>query len=95
MENNKIKIPIGDKFLVAMVNDWRDDMPVELCVYLETNDGRVWQDICLVREHYRFDEKTCDFVRDDKLVDCKVWGDSWSEDYTDEFCIGVYEEDKT
>ena len=50
---NEIRIPVGDMFLVATTNDWQDDMPVELCVYLETRDGVVWQDIALVREHYR------------------------------------------
>lgn len=91
MGSNKIKIPIGDKFLVAMVNEWQDGMPVELCVYLETNDGVVWQDICLVREHYHL--LNMDFVRDPSLVDCKVWGNSDSEDYTDEFVIGIWEEE--
>ena len=94
MEKKVIEIPIGDKKLVAFINDWQDNMPKEIFISLEDNSGRCIQDICMVREHYHFNEKTHEFVRDDSMIDCKVWGDSWSEDYTDEFVIGVYEEDE-
>ena len=47
---NEIRIPVGDMFLVATTNDWQDEMPVEMCIYLETKDGTVWQDIALVRD---------------------------------------------
>ena len=90
---NELRIPIGDMFLVAMVNDWQDDMPVEMCVYLETKDGVVWQDIALVREHYHV-LMNQGFIRDPSLIDVKVWGDSDSEDYTHEFTVGIWEEEE-
>ena len=93
MEKKEIEIPIGDKKLVDFINVWQDNMPKEIFISLDDNSGRCIQDICMVREHYHFNEKTHEFVRDDSMIDCKVWGDSWSEDYTDEFVIGVYEED--
>lgn len=89
----RLELPIGDKKLVVSIDDWKDDMPNEIVVSLEDSEGQFIQDICLVREHYRFDEKKRKFVRDDSLIDCKVWGDPWSEEYTDEFTIGVYEEE--
>ena len=88
----KLILPVGDKKLVVFVNDWRDDMPKEIFVSLEDSAGICIQDICMIREHYHFNKKTYEFVRDDSMIDCKVWGDSWSEDYTDEFTIRVYEE---
>ena len=92
---NELRIPIGDMFLVAMVNDWQDDMPVEMCIYLETKDGVLWQDIALVCEHYRvMNHGLVDFVRDPSLIDVKVWGDSGSEDYTHEFTVGIFKEEE-
>lgn len=91
--SEKITVPIGDMKLIACVNDWQDGMPKEICVFLETKHGVIWQDICLVREHYSYNQKTCEFEIDSNFVDCRVWGDSDSEDYTHEFVIGVYEDD--
>ena len=90
---DEIRVPIGDMFLVAMVNDWDDEMPAEVCVYLENKDGAVWQDIGLVREHYHV-LMNHGFVRDPSLIDVKVWGDSDSEDYTHEFTVGIWEEEE-
>lgn len=90
---DEIRVPIGDMFLVAMVNDWSDEMPAEVCVYLENKDGAVWQDICLVREHYHV-LLNRGFVRDPSLIDIKVWGNSDSEDYTHEFTVGIWEEEE-
>ena len=91
----KIRIPIGDMFLVAEVNDWNDEMPAEMYIYLENQVGVMWQDIALVREHYHFlMNQGC--VRDPSLIDIKVWGDSENEDYTHEFTVGIWgqEEDE-
>ena len=90
---NKIRIPIGDMFLVAMANDWQDDMPVEMCIYLEDKNGVVHQDIALVREHYHL-LMNQGFIRDPSLIDVKVWGNSDSEDYTHEFTIGIWEDEE-
>lgn len=91
---NKIEIPIGNKKLVAFVNDWEDEMPKEIFISLVDEQDRCFQDICMVREHYHYNPNTFDFEINSSLVDCRVWADSDSEDYTHEFCIGVYEEDE-
>lgn len=91
---NKIEVPIGNKKIVAYVNDWQDDMPKEIYISLVDNNGIITQDICMVREHYHYNKNSGEFEIDDSLVDCKVWADSDNEDYTDEFCIGVYEEEE-
>jgi len=90
---DELAIPIGDKKVVAYVHDWYDDLPKEMYVVIKDGNGRETQTICMVREHYHFDDKVRECVRDNSMVDCKVWGDTWSEDYTDEFVIGVYEEE--
>lgn len=90
---NKIEVAIGDKKIVAFVNDWQDGMPKEIYISLVDSNGLVVQDICMVREHYHYNKNICEFEIDDSLIDCRVWADSDSEDYTDEFVIGVYEED--
>ena len=91
---NEIEVKIGNKKLVAFVNDWQDGMPKEIFISVVDEDGRCVQDICMVREHYHYNKHIEDFEIDSSLVDCRVWADSDSEDYTDEFCIGVYEEDE-
>lgn len=90
---NKIEIPIGDKKLVASINDWKDELPKEIFISIVDKNNRVIQDICMVREHYHYSPKSEDFEIDSSFIDCKVWVDSDNEDYTDEFCIGVYEEE--
>ena len=91
---NKIELPIGNKKLIVFINDWADGLPKEIFVSLEDSDGRCVQDICMVREHYHYNPKNGSFEIDSGLVDCRVWADSENEDYTNEFCIGVYEEEE-
>ena len=69
-------------------------MPKEIYISLVDNNGVMVQDICMVREHYHYNKNSGDFEIDSSLIDCKVWADSDSEDYTNEFCIGVYEEEE-
>ena len=91
---NKIVVPIGDKKLVAFVNNWQDGMPQEIYICLEDSEKRLVQDICMVREHYHYNKNSGEFEIDSSFVDCKVWADSDSEDYTHEFTIGVYKEEE-
>lgn len=91
---NKIEIPIGNKKLVAFINDWEDEMPKEIFISLIDNNGVFIQDICMVREHYHYNKNTEDFEIDSNFIDCKVWADSYNEDYTHEFTIGVWEEEE-
>lgn len=90
---NKIEVPIGNKKIIVFVDDWQDDMPKEIFVSLADSNNRVIQDICMVREHYHYNKNEGEFEIDDSFIDCKVWADSDNEDYTDEFVIGVCEED--
>ena len=88
----QLEVEIGDKKIVAFVNDWQDGMPKEIYVSLVDSDDVIIQDICMVREHYHYNKNKGEFEIDDSMIDCKVWADSDNEDYTDEFVIGVYEE---
>lgn len=90
---NKVEVKIGDKKLVAFINDWEDGMPKEIFISIVDSNGRCAQDVCMVREHYHYNKNNGEFEIDSNLIDCRVWADSDNEDYTDEFCIGVYEEE--
>lgn len=78
---NELKIELsGNRKIIAEINNY-DGKHKELCVYIvdDTDKENVeYQDICLVRE----DEKEPD------RVECLVWGNQDSEDYTDRFSIG-------
>lgn len=90
---NAIEIKVGNNKLIAFVNDWEDDMPKEIFISLADENGLMLQDICMVREHYHYNPNTLNVEIDSSLIDCKVWADSGNEDYTNEFCISVYEEE--
>lgn len=72
------------------------DIPPELCVYVEDQDGGCQQDICLVRKHSQLVPKTMQFETFDDLIDLLIWGDSDSEDYTHHQVIALhdFEEDE-
>lgn len=94
---NKFTIQLGKYKIVAEVNDMDlplPSIPAELFVYIEDEDGRIIQDICVVRPHYEIDRKTMEFKTYDDFVDCLVWGESGNEDYTDKHVIAVYEEEE-
>lgn len=91
---NKLVIPFGDKKIVAEINDWKDDMPKELVVYLCDKDDCIIQDICLVRGHYEYKKDDGEFEIYKDFIDCLVWGDSGDEDYTNKYVIGVHEEEE-
>ena len=91
----KLIIPFGDKKIIAEINDNNlPEIPIELNVYLTYSDGKIIQDICLVRPHYDYIRSKGEFETDDNFVDCLVWGDSDDEDYTNKYVIGVYEEEE-
>ena len=72
------------------------NIPPEMCVYLEDQEGKWVQDICLVRKHSQYDAKTMQFKTYDNLLDLLIWGDSDSEDYTHHQMIAIhdFEEDE-
>lgn len=89
---NRLTIQLGNKKIVAEIYDNNGpEIPPELCVFLEDEDGVIIQDICLVRPHYDINIKTKEFEADNDFVDCLVWGDSDDEDYTDKFVVGIHE----
>ncbi len=88
MENKKLKIELsnGYKIVAEVYND--GTFPEEMCVYIESPDGKTMQDICMVGEKY--DVVETEIVCDSNKVSCRVWGDAYSEDYTEDNCIEIY-----
>ena len=89
----KLVIPFGDYQIVAEISNVSSEIPNELWIHIRDKDNRVVQDICLVRPHYDYIRSKGEFETDNDFVDCLVWGDSDSEDYTEKHVIGVYEEE--
>lgn len=82
-----IHFKLGDLLVSAAVSNYDGKHP-ELSVCITDKDGIVIQDICLVRTHVVSDvlQNTVD-----TKVDCLVWSDCDTEDYTDKFVIDVYD----
>jgi hypothetical protein len=68
--NNRIEIAIGNKKLVAEVSDWSEEAPKELCIFIVDENGGISQDICTIRECYIYQEKSGEWIRNDKFLDC-------------------------
>ena len=86
----KLEVSMGDKKLVAYVNDWHDELPKEIYIVVEDESGVELQTVCMAREHYYYDAKSRDQIVDSSRVDCRVWNDDSVEDHTHEFTIPVY-----
>lgn len=92
---NKLIIPFGEYKIVAEIDDSNmPEIPPEMIICIYDKDGRIVQDVCLVRPHYDVNRKTMEFETDNDFVDCLVWADSDDEDYTHEHVIAVYEEEE-
>lgn len=82
---NELRIPLANgKEIVAAIGCDPNFPEIYVCVY----DGDNWiQDICLIRPHEEDEVENGD-------VDCLVWGDEYSEDYTHQFIISQYVEEE-
>ena len=89
MKSNKLYLNIADgKSIVVEHLDWHDEFPNEFAVYICNKDGVVLQDLCLVRQHYENSSEDSNKV--DDRIDCMVWADCKSEDYTHKFVINQW-----
>lgn len=94
-ESGKIKIDLGFATLVS--EQGGDPNYNEVFIGLEDKDG-VWsQDLAIIRQkyHYAKDVPVSKEVVQEKGIQVLVYGDKDNEDYTHEFSIAVYEEEKT
>ena len=90
----KLIIPFGNHNIVAEINTLNlPEIPPELCVYITDNNGRIVQDICLVRQQYECNGNGKDFTPYDAIT-CLVWSDSDNEDFTHDFGINIYNEEE-
>ena len=89
MNKLEIKLANGHK-LVAELCEYVGEIPPEISVYIQDEEGTVLQDIVLVRAK----EKEIGVV-DTATVGAEVlvWSDKTNEDYTDKFQIDEYNDE--
>ena len=87
--NSELKLDIGFAKLVVGIG-CDPDFP-EVYIALENNEGCVIQDIAVVRP--RGLNENPDITEEDinKTVECLVWADESTEDYTHRFEIKMHE----
>ena len=86
--DNRIIIKLNNgKELVAELCNYDGHHP-EIVVCIQENEIAT-QDVCIVRPHENNEDER---VGDD--IDCLVWGDEYSEDYTHKFVIPQYIEEE-
>ena len=83
---NKIVLQLNNGTeLVAELYNYDGNHP-EITIFIQEN-GVAAQDICLVRP--------CEGAsKASGTIECLVWGNEYSEDYTDKFVITQYKEDE-
>ena len=79
--DNELKIVLPNGYKLVAERSTNPDFPNEIYVYIEDAGGGVAQDLTLVK----YDEIS-------KLFAIYVWGDENSEDYTEKYTVGIYEE---
>lgn len=84
MENKIIVSLNNGTEIVAELSNFDGEHPeIAICIQRE---GIAIQDICIIRP--------TDDESSEGTVECLVWGDECSEDYTDKFIISPYEENE-
>ncbi len=78
---DKVFISLQNGLSVVAERYCADGEQEELCVYMIDKDGVIMQDICLARQSSEVDG-----------AQLLVWGDPYSEDYTNSFEIEKYVE---
>lgn len=92
-KNNRIeiKLPNGYKLVAEQNNDPQYNR--ELFVGIENADGVWHQDLAVIRNSYSYGEDGA-VLWDDKKFDILVYGSEHDEDFTEEFSVGLYEDDE-
>ena len=88
----EIKLANGHK-LVAELCEYGGEIPPEITVFIQDEEGIALQDIVLVRAK----EKAISIVDDINVgAEVLVWADETTEDYTDKFQIDehIFEEER-
>ena len=89
MNKLEIKLANGHK-LVAELCEYVGEIPPEISVYIQDEEGTVLQDIVLVRAK----EKEIGVVDTTTVgTEVLVWSDKTNEDYTDKFQIDEYNDE--
>lgn len=86
-----IRISLGNGFVLAVDCGVDSSYPNEVYIGL-MKDGVWWQDLAIVRQpySYRADGK---IVFDPAGCEVLVYADKDNEDFTDEFYVGIHEEE--
>ena len=86
----KIEISLGENKIVAEIYDADcPEFPPEIYICLKDKDNVMIQDVCLVRPHYTIGGEY-EATINNNFVQCIVWGDQESEDYTEKHIIGIH-----
>jgi hypothetical protein len=91
---NKLVLEFGNnKLVVEIDSSYLPEIPPEIFVTICDKDENIMQNLVIVRPHYEFDKEKDKSVIDNNRVDCIVWADFGSEDYTSKFVVDVPKEE--
>ena len=91
---NKLVLPFGNNKLVVEIDDSNlPEIPPEIYVSICDKNEAVMQYLVVVRPHYDYSKEQQKFITDNDRVDCLVWADFGSEDYTEKYVVEVPKEE--
>ena len=93
MEEKKLVIDWNERFNLVIEQNPDPNYRMEVFCYLqEKNTNIIWQDVVIVRQPYKH-ENGVPVFNPNKLQVC-VYADEYTEDYTNRFTFGIYEEEE-
>lgn len=93
---DKIRVPLKGEGYYLVAQKWDVDIAegvVEIDIWIEDKDGVVIQDIVRAGQRYiPNNDGTVSFLED--IINLKIFGNAYDEDYTEEIDIPIYDEYK-
>ena len=88
---NKITIPLSNGYRLIAEQNTDSEFDKEIFIGLETDTGAYYQDLCIIRPTYTFENEQ--IVFGSNMFEMLIYGDANSEDYTHKFTVPLYKED--
>lgn len=91
VKKNRVEIELPNGYKLVAEQNTDPQYSREMFVGIINADGLWCQDLAVIRSSYRYEGDN--IVWNPKQFDILVYGDKDSEDFTDDFTIGLYQGD--
>ena len=94
MDEERIETLLGNGYKIVVERSHDPNFPTEVYVGIE-KDGMWIQDLVIVRNAYKvINDKTAKVEPNPEAVEMLIYGDTYSEDYTDKVVVDIYKDEE-